>query len=406
VQQVVVQPGTVEAFEAADLYAKVSGYLVEQTVDIGSRVKAGDVLARIAVPEYEKQVQRDEARVKAANARVAQMVAHKVAAEARKRAAEASIELARVAVRAKAAFRQFREKRLKRIKELVQKGALDANVEDEQEDYYQSAFEAENAALAHVNEAREQAAAATAEVAKAQADVEAAQAEVAVAEADLARAKVLVDYAVIRSPYTGVVTRRSFSPGAAGQFGAFIKAADQGGVVPLLTVERTDVMRVVVQVPDQYVRYLSTGATAVVEIDALRGVKFGADGRPLHVSRWAKGEDPVTRTMRAEIDVQNPQGLLQSAMYGHVTIALAEGVPTAAMRIPSSALVGKAEDGNGKVRVVRAGRVHLAPVRYASDNGVEAEVTAGLTAADEVILRADGPVEEGTPVTVNSGPAR
>src|SRR4051794_39879798 len=50
--RICVQPGTVEPFEAADLYAKASGFLVEQTVDIGSLVKKGDVLARISVPEY------------------------------------------------------------------------------------------------------------------------------------------------------------------------------------------------------------------------------------------------------------------------------------------------------------------------------------------------------------------
>src|SRR3954468_20486094 len=47
IDRVSTQPGSVEPFEAADLYAKVSGYLIEQKVDIGSRVKAGDVLARI-----------------------------------------------------------------------------------------------------------------------------------------------------------------------------------------------------------------------------------------------------------------------------------------------------------------------------------------------------------------------
>src|SRR5215470_3490570 len=38
IDRVCVQPGTVEPYESADLYAKVSGFLVEQTVDIGSRV--------------------------------------------------------------------------------------------------------------------------------------------------------------------------------------------------------------------------------------------------------------------------------------------------------------------------------------------------------------------------------
>ena len=147
IQRVSTQPGTVEPFEAADLYAKASGFLAEQSVDIGSKVKKGEVLARISVPEYEKQVARDEAKVRDADARVKQMEAHLTAAKADARAADTAVTLAKVMVRAKTAFHQYREKQLKRIKELVRAKALDARLEDEQEDYYLSALEAENARL-------------------------------------------------------------------------------------------------------------------------------------------------------------------------------------------------------------------------------------------------------------------
>jgi RND family efflux transporter MFP subunit len=409
IQRVVVQPGTIEPIEAADLYAKVSGYLIEQKVeiagkkyevDIGTPVKAGDILARISVPEYEKQVQRDTARLKATNTKVAQMTAYKTEAEAEARAADSTVTLATVMVRSKKAYREYREKRLKRVKELVAKNAVDEELRDEQEDYYQSALEAENGALEKVNEAKERVLAARAKILRAQADLEEAQAEVGVAEADLAKSRVLLDYTVIRSPYTGVVTRRTFHPGTGGQFGAFIIAADQGGAAPLLTVERTDVMRVVVQVPDRDVPFVSVNATAVVEIDALPGVKFGGPGtEPLHVARWARAEDPVTRTMRTEIDVKNPNGVLSHGMYGRVTLILNGGTPNA-VRIPSAALVGKAEDGHGSVRVVRDGKVHIVPVTYATDTGVEAEIVSGLTTSDQVIVRTSAPVEEGTQVTV------
>ena len=77
-----LQPGSVEPFEAADLYAKVSGFLVEQKVDIGYPVHAGEVIARISVPEYEKQVKQDAAEVERAAARVEQMKAAITTAEA------------------------------------------------------------------------------------------------------------------------------------------------------------------------------------------------------------------------------------------------------------------------------------------------------------------------------------
>jgi RND family efflux transporter MFP subunit len=419
IQRRCTQPGTVEPFESADVYAKVSGYLLSQmlerevrgpdgrtvakpvmkdgkpvVVNIGTRVQAGDILARISVPEDEKQVERAEAQLKDVKAKVKQMEAHLEAAKAESRAATASVALHRVMVKVKIAYRDYRAKQLERIKGLVAEKALDAKLLDEQEDHYLSAQEAENAAHEQVNTASEQANAAKAKIAQAEADLEEAKALVGVYEAELGKAKVQLDYTVIRAKYTGVITRRTFFPGD------FIKAADQGGNVPMLTVERTDVMTVVVQVPDRDVPVVNSGDPAVIEVDALPGVVIKSDDkRTVVVARTADAEDPVTRTMRTEIDVPNTDGLLRHGMYGRVTIVLTEGAK-GSVRIPSAALVGKAEDGKGTVRVLRGGKVHISPVRYAADNGIEVEVVSGLTSDDEVITRASAAVEEGTPATV------
>ncbi|MFO0850691.1 MAG: efflux RND transporter periplasmic adaptor subunit [Gemmataceae bacterium] len=392
IERVCIQPGSVEPYEAADLYAKASGFLVEQSVDIGSRVKAGDVLARIAVPEYEKQVQRDSARVKDADAKVKQMEAHLAAARSEAKAAEAAVTLAKVLVRAKSSYRQYREKQLTRFKELARERALEARVVDEQEDFYLSALEAENAAKEGINTAVERAATARAKIDQAAADLDEARAGVEVAAAELERTQVLLGYTVIKSPYTGVVTRRSF------HLGDFVKSADQGGVTPVLSVERTDVMRVVVRVPDRDVPYVSLGDPAVIEIDALPGLVFETKGpNKVGVARWADAEDPQSRTMRTEVDVPNPDGKLRHGMYGRVALTLSEGTPNA-VRVPSAALSGKAEGGRGTVRVVRDGKARVIPVRYATDNGIEAEIISGLTPADRVIVRANGPLDDGTVV--------
>jgi HlyD family secretion protein len=395
IRRLSTQPGSVMPLEAASLYAKVSGFLAEQSVDIGSRVKQGQVLARISVPEFEKQVERDSARVNNAKAKVKQMEAHLVAAKAESRAADAAVVLATVLVKVKTHFRKYRETQLERIKSLVAKHALDDRTQDEQEEYYLSSVENENAARENVNTAQERAAAAKARITQAEADVEEARSEVGVAQAELAKSQVWLDYAVIRSPYTGVVTLRTFL------VGDFIKAADQGGNQPLLTVESTDVMRVVIQVPDRDVPYVHLGAPAIVEIDALPGEVYETKGsNKVGISRWADAEDPTSRTMRTEVDVKNTDGKLRHGMYGRATLILSEGTPNA-MRVPSAALVGKAEGGRGAVRVVRDGKVHLVPVRYATDNGVEAEIVSGVTKTDQVIIRTTGPVEEGAAVSVS-----
>ncbi|VTR95833.1 rnd family efflux transporter mfp subunit : RND family efflux transporter, MFP subunit OS=Singulisphaera acidiphila (strain ATCC BAA-1392 / DSM 18658 / VKM B-2454 / MOB10) GN=Sinac_0100 PE=4 SV=1: HlyD_2 [Gemmata massiliana] len=393
IDRVCVQPGTVEPLESADLCAKVSGFLIEQTVDIGSAVKKGDVLARIAVPEYQKQTERDRARVTAAEAKVRQMEAHVTAAESESKSAEASVALANVLVRAKKAYRQYREKQLNRFRELAAQKAIEQRVVDEQEDYYLAAFEGENEAKEAVRAAIERLATAKAKIAQAKADVEQAKAEVGVATADLERTQVFLDYAVIRSPYTGVVTRRTF------HVGDFVKSADQGAAQPLLSVTRTDVMRVVIQVPDRDVPYVTVGDPAAFEVGApdLR-IKFATRG----ISRLAKVQDPATRMMRVEVDVDNPtdanhpDGVLYSGAYGHATLTLQVGAPNA-VRVPTIALSNRSP-GKGSVRVMHGDRIQTVPVTIGSDNGVEAEVLTGLTPVDRVVLRVSNPVDDGAVV--------
>jgi HlyD family secretion protein len=404
IDRVCAQPGTVEPFEAADLYAKVSGYLVElaverdgkkERVDIGTPVKAGEALARISVPELDRQVKQDEADVAKAETKVEQMAAAVATAEADLGAAAAGVALARAELKSKTSYRTFREKQRDRIRDLASREAIDAKKAEEEEDQAQAAVSAELAAGEAVNAARQKEGAAAARVKQARADVKYAEAEVTVAKARLEKSRVMLDYTVIKSPYTGVVTRRSF------HVGDFVRSADAGGDrVPVLSVERTDVMRVVVQVPDRDVPFVRPGNPVVVQIDALPGEAFKTAGQVrVEVSRSASSEDPHTRMMRTEVDVPNPDGKLRRGMYGRVAITLRPGSPSA-VRVPSAALVGKAEGGKGTVRVIRDDIAHVIPVQYGADTGAEVEVVAGLTPADRVIVRAAGPVEAGTAVTV------
>src|SRR5262249_19187753 len=141
-------------------------------VDIGTPVKAGDLLAHISVPEYQKQVDRDAARVTAAEAKVRQMEAHQTAAEAEAKATATAGDLAKALVRAKSSYRKYREKQLARIKELADQNGIDRRTVDEQEDFYLSALEAENAAKVAVSEAEQRATAAAAKITQAKADLD------------------------------------------------------------------------------------------------------------------------------------------------------------------------------------------------------------------------------------------
>ncbi|MFT3879699.1 MAG: efflux RND transporter periplasmic adaptor subunit [Gemmatales bacterium] len=380
--------------ESADLYSKVSGYLVEQTVDIGYRVKAGDVLARLSVPEYEKQVKQDTADVVRAEAKVDQMKSAITTAEADVGAAAASIALAQAELKSRASYRAFREKQRNRINELVARNAIEAKVADENEDQYQAAMASELAATEAVNAARQKEAAAKARVKQSQADLRYAEAEVVTAKARLEKSQVLLDYTVIRSPYSGVVTKRNFHPGD------FVRSAEAGGDrTPVFAVERTDLMRIIIQVPERDVPFVEIGKQAVIEVDALPGVLFKTTGdNKVEISRLAASEDPHMRMMRTEVHVKNPDGKLRRGMFGRATLLLQSGSP-GAMRVPSSTLTGRADNGKGAVRVVRDGKVATVPVTYGSDNGTEIEILTGLSKSDSVILRASGPLSDGLTVT-------
>jgi RND family efflux transporter MFP subunit len=274
--------------------------------------------------------------------------------------------------------------------------SIDERLVDEKLDEMEAARAAETATKAAVLTAKAQVGAAEAKVDQARADLTDAEAKVEVEQATLGKAKVFVDYTKIISPYDGVVTKRNFFRGA------FIRSPDQGGLVPLLAISRTDLMRVVIQVPDRDVPFISPGNSARVQIDALPGSEFKGK-----VSRMADAEDPETRTMRVEIDLPNPQNTLREGMYGRVTVRLSQ--VSDALTIPSSCLVGTIQDGEAEVFVVHDGVARRRKIRVGADNGLRMEVLGGLTAKDSVIRRHNGPVKDGTHVQVvaeTEGPTR
>lgn len=386
-ERITTQPGSVIAFESARLFAKLSGYLKTQNVDIGDRVKRGQVLAELDAPELLKEVDQNKAALEQAQAQVLQAEARVATASAEHDAALATIKKAEADIEKTLSFRTFREKQYKRFLQLVQSQSIEERLVDEKLDELEAARAAERLAHANVADAKAQAAAAAARINQAKADVTEARAKVDVAKSALGKAEVIASYLSIVSPYDGVITRREFFPGD------FIQSADKDASTPLLAVDRTDLMRVVVQVPDQDVPFTNPGQPATVEIDALPGTRFSGK-----VERVADAEDPQSRTMRAEIDLPNDKLLLRQGMYGRVTIQL--GASRTAVRIPSSSLVGDVNNANAKVYVCRDGVVHLSKVRIGLDDGVQAEVLEGLDVKDQVVRDPGTSLYDGARVTV------
>jgi len=378
------QIGSVQPYEEADLFAKVSGYLSKLHVDYGDHVKQNQLLAEIDDPEIIKEAEQAAADVQQAKAAVAQAEAFIESAKADCEASGTAIEQAVAEVDRYTSMRSFHEKKFARYKNLVAKQALPQQIADEEEESYESARSSELASRKAVLNAKAQYAAAAARVKKAEADLTEAKANVAVAEAKLAKAEVFVGYTKIRAPYDGVITKRNFFRGA------FIRAASEGGVVPLVTVARTDKVRIVTEVPDRDVPLADVGDDAEVTLDALGATVFKGK-----VSRFADTEDPTSRTMHTEIDLPNPDNQIHAGMYGIAKIML--DMSTKRTTLPASVLVGEAKDGKADVYVIKSGKVKKSQVTIGADDGLRVEVLAGVTPEDEVIVNTSS-VTEGAAV--------
>jgi HlyD family secretion protein len=392
IPRTIQQPASIHAFETVDLYAMVSGYLKSQEVDIGSRVRKGDVLAEINVPRDAKAVEEAASLVERARAQIVQAEAQVKVAEAQRNAVEAAARQAESDVDRHKAERVLAEKQYTRIGELASHNAVDLRLVDEHQSALDSAKANERTAGIAVQTAVARALAAGAEVDKAKADAIQARAALGVAEASRDRLKVNLQYARMIAPFDGVVTHRTFHPGA------LIHSAMEGGKQPLLTVKRTDVMRVVVLVPDRDVVLTKVGDKAVITVDALDGRSF--DGT---LARIAQAED-AERLMRVEIDLPNRDASLYDGMYGKATITLRRNAR--GLTVPSSCVVEHTGRSGGVVYVARAGVARRADVKLGGDNGSQAEILSGISTDDLVILRSGTPIEDGMKVAATPGDRR
>ena len=387
-QRVTTQPGTVEAFESVRLYAKVPGFLKSQAVDIGSRVKKNEVLAVVDVPELEAQRRRAAAGVRQAQSRVGTMNARIKSAQADLVATKAEVTRAEAAAKSASAWVRFRALQLKRMEALFQSRSIEEKLVDESKEQYEASLETERSGMEAITSSKARVDASAAKIEQANAELGEAQADVEVAQAELEKAEVQVAFSKVTAPFDGVVTNRSFN------VGAYIRSANDGGNVPLLTVQRVDLMRVVVQVPDRDVPLTTPGKEALIRIDALPGRQMTAK-----VSRVADHEDPQTRLMRVEIDLPNPDGAIRDGMYGEVTIILDRDKD--GLSVPSSCIARKA-NGEKSVFVVKGGKAERVAVKLGADNGLRACVLEGVTASDQVIVHPPASLTSGQAVTVQT----
>ena len=337
-------PTSVEADQQATLYSKVSGYLESISVDIGDRVRHGQLLARIDVPEIIDQKREAEAGL--------------AVAEADRSRTNAELEGAA----ARATLQELTYDRLKAVR-TAQPDVLSQQAVDEAK----AEFEV---AAARVEETVGRILQIDSRISQLQATVQ--------------RLHTMLGFAEIRAPFDGVVTERFVDPGALLQ-----AATTSDSVQPIIAVAKVDKVRLAIDMPESEAPNVRVGGTAEVMIDAMPGKQFqGA------VSRFSRSLNPATRTMRAEIDLPNPNGLLLPGMFGRATLKLE--VRTDAVTIPAEAI--HAEGDRSFVYQAVGGRARRVDVETLPGDGIDIEVTGGLDGSERIIIAAREPLSDGTAV--------
>jgi RND family efflux transporter MFP subunit len=204
-------PGSTEAFEAANIMARISGYVAKRFVDIGDHVTAGQVLAEISAQELDHQIAQAQATLAQNNAALNQ--------------AQANREIASVT--------------WNRDSKLLDKGW----VTKQQGDTERLNLQAQEAA-----------------VKVAEANIRAQQAQLEV----LLQHK---SYQRVVAPFDGVVTQRNIDNGSLVQ-------ADAAGGMPMFTVMHSDVIRIQLYVPQDQAFGLQKGVGAIVRVPEMPGVEF------------------------------------------------------------------------------------------------------------------------------------
>jgi multidrug efflux pump subunit AcrA (membrane-fusion protein) len=302
------QPSFVEAYERTSIYPKLTAYIKAWHVDIGDPVKKDQTLADLFAPDlvedWKKKgasVEFDKKCVKLAETKVEVAGADVQVAQARLKVAKAAWE------QAKSEVTRW-ESEAARLRREVDRGVVDPQTLLEAENQLRENTAAREAAAADIAKAEADLQSKQASLGEDQVGVKVAQANVSVAESDYKRMTAWVDYLKLYAPFDGVVVARNantwdFVMPASGDPSADRNApylSPSGQSAPIYVVDRTDVLRVFVDIPEQSADHVHVGSKAIVLIKAFWNQPILAT-----VTRTSWALNVKSRTLRAEIDLPN-----------------------------------------------------------------------------------------------------
>jgi RND family efflux transporter MFP subunit len=322
-------------YQEIDVHAKVAGYLKVIYVDVGDRVREGQILGILEAPEMTEER------------------AQAIAAEKR---TEVEVERSRSELQRAESNLHLRKVVYERLSE-VAKTRPNLIAQQEIDD-----------ATAKYQEAQ-------AQVAVAKATLAAMQEQTNASAASRARVDTMLRYLRVTAPFAGIITRRYADTGAMIQAGT----ASQTQAMPVVRLAEIDRLRLILPVPESIVSRVHDGAPVEVRVDSL---SRSFEGR---VARFTGELDPSTRTMSTEVDVENPAGVLKPGMFAFATITVDEKPDALAIPVQGIAKRGNGSESNVWV-VNKDGRLESRTIRTGIETPDKVEILAGLHEGDLVVV--------------------
>jgi RND family efflux transporter MFP subunit len=333
ISNTVTLSGEFRPFQEVDVHAKVAGYIRVIHVDVGDRVRQGQVMAVLEVPELRAELQGSDAAVRRSKDAV--------------RRAKSDLQRAQsVHDASHLNFTRLKDASATRPGIIAQQELDDAEAKDKEAEAQISADEAA------FSEAENQ---------------------LDVAVANQKQYSAMTDYTNIIAPFDGVVTKRYADTGALVQAGT----SSSTQAMPVVRVAQTDVLRLILPVPESAVPQVHLGSIVQVRVQALNRTFEGK------VARFADAVDEETRTMHTEVDVKNANRTLVQGMYAEISLVLTQ--KDAALTVPLQAVVRNGSEATVLV-VNTQNRLEERRVQLGLESNNRVEVLSGLKEGDRVLI--------------------
>jgi multidrug efflux pump subunit AcrA (membrane-fusion protein) len=332
-----VLAGTTQAIQDAIIYARTSGYLSKRHVDIGDRVRSGQLLAEIASPEIEQQLGQSRANLQQSEKNLDLQ--------------KATLDLASIT--------------MNRYKAADAEKAVAIELVDQSVGAFRTA----------------------------QAAVAAAEATVESSRANVRQLEQLTSYQRVLAPFSGTVIQRNVDVGALITAGsptdntAVAPTSVTGAANGLFEVAQVSRLRVFVNVPQVYASNVRAGLPVKLTVRGQQNAPVAAS-----VARTSSALDPGTRTLLTQVDIPNESGQLLPGMFVYVTFTIAPSGTR--WRVPATAVVFDTQ-GTRVATIGPGNALRFQHVTLGRDYGTSIDIQAGLTGTETIVAQPTVSLQEG-----------